>query len=346
MTTGPGGLVFQSPSRFVFGFGAVRRLAAEVRALGGARALVVTKQSMVERGDVAPAIRSLDEGRIPYVIYGGVLPDAPIGLIDEAVELLRSSGCDLVVGLGGGSAMDIAKCVAVAATNDVPVRAMLGHGRVPRPGLPKIVLSTTHVAGADTGSAAVLQIDEHTHEHGVVDSPYLLAEVVINDPELTLTMTPEATVDTCLDTLVTGIECLTGRQANPLSDLYSESILRTCARYLPAVVADGRDREARANLALAASMGGWAYMSSFIGAVHGISYGVAAVCELTHGRSMAAILPAVMRYNLPANPRGLPPRRRTSRPVHDGPGRGRGGRALRRRRRGSAGSRRRRPPAA
>ena len=140
--------------------------------------------------------------------------------------------------------MDIAKCVAVAATNAVPVRDMLGHGRVPQPGLPEIVISTTHVAGADTGSAAVLQIDERTHEHGVVDSPYLLAEVVINDPELTLTMTPEATVDTCLDTLVTGIECLTGRQANALSDLYSARILQICARYLPAVVADGLARPA------------------------------------------------------------------------------------------------------
>jgi len=302
MTSALRGLEFQSPSRFVFGFGASAGLASEVRGLGGTRALVVTKQSMVDRGDVAPALRSLEEGRVPFVIYGGILPDAPIGLVDEAVELLRSTGCDLVVGLGGGSAMDIAKCVAVAATNEVPVREMLGHGLVPRPGLPKIAISTTHVAGADTGSAAVLQIDERTHEHGVVDSPYLLAEVVINDPELTLTMSPEATVDTCLDTLVTGIECLTGRQANPLSDLYSESILRICARYLPAVVADGKDREARANLALAASMGGWAYMSSFIGAVHGVSYGVAAVCQLTHGRSMAAILPAVMRYNLCANP--------------------------------------------
>ncbi len=302
MTSPLRGLEFQSPARFVFGFGACARLGAEVVALGGAKPLVVTKKSMVERGDIAPALRSLEEAGIPYATYDGILPDAPIGLVDEAVELLRSSGCDLVIGLGGGSAMDIAKCVAVAATNELAVRDMLGYGRVPRPGLPKIVLSTTHVAGADTGSAAVLQIDPVTREHGVVDSPYLLAEVVINDPELTLTMTPEATVDTCLDTLVTGIECLTGRQANAISDLYSESILRICARYLPLVVADGQDREARYNLALAASMGGWAYMSSFIGAVHGISYGVAAVCELTHGRSMAAILPAVMRYNQPANP--------------------------------------------
>jgi alcohol dehydrogenase class IV len=295
-------LEFQSPARFVFGYGASARLAGEVEALAGTKVLVVTKRSMVERGDVASALESLEAGRVPYAIYDGVLPDAPIGLVDEALEVLRAAGCDLVVGLGGGSAMDIAKCVAVAATNDVPIRGMLGHGRVPRPGLPKIVLSTTHVAGADTGSAAVLQIDQDTHEHGVVDSPFLLADVVINDPELTLTMTREATLDTCVDTLVTGIECLTGRQANPLSDLYSESILRSCARYLPAVAADGKDREARANLALAASMGGWAYMSSFIGAVHGVAYGVAAVCGLTHGRSMAAVLPAVMRYNLTANP--------------------------------------------
>jgi alcohol dehydrogenase len=302
MTSALRDLEFQSPSRFVFGFGASARLADEVRALGCRRPLVVTKQSMVDRGDVAPALRSLDEAGLPYALYGGILPDAPIGLVDDALELLKASGCDAVIGLGGGSAMDIAKCVAVAATNDRPVRDMLGHGRVPRPGLPTIVVSTTHVAGADTGSAAVLQIDERTHEHGVVDSPYLLAAVVINDPELTLTMTPEATVDTCVDTLVTGIECLTGRQANPLSDLYSESILRICAAHLPAVVADGKDREARYNLALAASMGGWAYMSSFIGAAHGVSYGVAAVCGLTHGRSLAAILPAVMRYNLPASP--------------------------------------------
>ena len=282
-------LEFQSPPRFVFGYGASARLAGEVKALGGTRPLVVTKRSMVERGDVAPALRSLEDGRVAFTVYDGILPDAPIGLVDEAVEVLRSSGCDLVIGLGGGSAMDIAKCVAVAATNDVAVRDMLGHGRVPRPGLPKIVVSTTHVAGADTGSAAVLQIDERTH--GVVDSPFLLADVVINDPGLTLTMSAEATTDTCLDTLVTGIECLTGTQANPLSDFFSESIVRACARYLPAVVADGSDREARYNLALAASMGGWAYMSSFIGAVHGIWYGVAAACELTHGRSMAAVLP-------------------------------------------------------
>ena len=129
MTSGLRGLTFQSPTRFVFGFGVSARLADEVRALGCRRPLVVTKQSMVDRGDVAPALRSLEEGGVPFVLYGGILPDAPIGLVDDAVELLKASGCDLVIGLGGGSAMDIAKCVAVAATND---SAGARHAR-PRP---------------------------------------------------------------------------------------------------------------------------------------------------------------------------------------------------------------------
>ncbi len=305
MPSSPGGFEFLSPSKFILGFGAAARLADEVKALGGSKVLVVTKKTMVERGDVAPVLKSLEEAQIPFTIYDGVVPDAPIELVADAVDLLQSSTCDLVVGCGGGSAMDIAKCVAVAATNGTDLRSMVGHNKVARPGLPLIVLSTTHVAGADTGSAAVMQIDEKTREHGAINSPFMLADVVINDPLLTLSMPPEATADTCVDTLVTGIECLTGTQANPMSDLFSESILEICCRYLPVVVGDGSDREARYNLALAASMAGWAYMSSFIGAVHGIATGVAAVCELTHGRSMAAILPAVMRFNLPANPRAF-----------------------------------------
>ena len=160
-----------------------------------------------------------------------------------------------------------------------------------RPGLPLIVLSTTHVAGADTGSAAVMQIDEKTHEHGAINSPFMLADVVINDPLLTMSMPPEATADTCVDTLVTGIECLTGTAGEPSVRL----VQREHPRDLQPVYARGDrrrlDREARYNLALAASVGGWAYTCSFIGAVHGIATGVAAVCELTHGRSMAAILP-------------------------------------------------------
>ena len=143
----------------MFGFGVSARLADEARGLGGARALVVTERVTVRRGDAAAALRALDAGRLPYTVYDGVEPGAPIGLVAEALDVLRADGCDLVVGLGGADALAVARCVAVAATNDVDVWGMLGHGRVPRRGLPTIMACTTCEAGADTGSAAVLRTD-------------------------------------------------------------------------------------------------------------------------------------------------------------------------------------------
>jgi alcohol dehydrogenase len=295
-------VTFLSPNKFLFGFGAAAKIGDEVRALGGSKVLLVTDRVLVDHGVIKPVTDSLAAGGIPYVIFDGVLPDAPIDLIGEAYALLKAEGCDLVIGCGGGSPIDIAKMVSLVATSGTDVRSMLGNDRVARPGIPKIIVNTTHVAGADVGCAAVLQIDDVTHEHGVIASRFVLPDVVINDPLLTVSMPRSTTADTAVDTLVTGIECFTGTDANPLSDIICEKILSICADYVPAVVCNGSDLEARYYLSLAASMAGWAYMSSFIGAVHGVAYGVASVCALTHGRSMAAILPAVMRFNIPANP--------------------------------------------
>jgi alcohol dehydrogenase len=295
-------ITFLSPNRFLFGLGTASRLGDEVKALGGTKALFVTGPTIFRKGVVKPATDSLEAAGIPYVVFDRCPPDAPIAAVEEAFELLRAEGCDCVVGCGGGGPIDIAKAVSLLPTNGPDVRALLGNGKVARRGLPKIAINTTHVAGADVGCAAVLQVDEATHAHGVIASPFVLPDVVINDPLLTVSMPAETTADTAVDTLVTGIECLTGAQANVLSDMYCEKILSICVKYLPAVVRDGDDLEARYHMALAASMAGWAYMSSFIGAVHGVSYGVASLCDLTHGRSMAAILPAVMRFNIPANP--------------------------------------------
>jgi alcohol dehydrogenase class IV len=298
-------VTFLSPNKFLFGFGTAARIADEVKALGGSKVLLVTDRVLVHQGIIKPVTDSLDAGGVPFVVFDGVLPDAPIGLVGEAYSLLKTEACDFVIGCGGGSPIDIAKTVSLVATNGTDVSSMLGNDKVARPGIPKLVINTTHVAGADVGCAAVLQIDEVTHEHGVINSRFVLPNVVINDPLLTVSMPRSTTADTAVDTLVTGIECLTGTDANPLSDIICEKILQICADYLPAVVCNGSNLEARYYLSLAASMAGWAYMSSFIGAVHGVSYGVASVCGLTHGRSMAAILPAVMRFNIPANPGGF-----------------------------------------
>jgi alcohol dehydrogenase class IV len=304
MMAAPMGVPFEffAPNKFIFGLGTASRVAEEVKAFGGTKVLLVTDKVLMEKDVIRPVLDSLESARVPYVLYDRVEPDAPARLMVEAHEVLKAEGCDLVIGFGGGSSIDTAKGASLFATNGTDVRSMLGWFKVEKPGIPKIVLSTTNVAGADVGHGVVLTVDEEAHEHGFICSQFSMPDVAINDPLLTVSMPKAVTADTGVDTLVTAIECLTGSQANVLSDFFCEKTLEICARYLPVVVARGSDIEARTHMALAASMTGYAYMSSFIGAVHGMSYGVAGACSLTHGRSMAALLPAIMRFNIPGNP--------------------------------------------
>lgn len=293
---------YYAPTKILFGLGTSSRVGDEVKALGGTRVLIVTDRMLTEIDVIRPVLDSLDAAAIPYVVFDESLPSAPLRLALKAFSILQSQNCDLVIGIGGGSPLDTAKAVSLIATNGPDLASMVGYHNVPRRGIPKIAMATTNVAGADTGIALVMTLDEETHQTGVILSRYSVPDVVINDPLLTLSMPPSVTADTGVDVLVTGIESLTSTRANPLSDAYAEKIVDWCARYLPVAYAKGSDVEARYHMALGASMAGMVYSSAPLGAVHGLAYTVGARYRLSHGRSMAAILPAVMRYNLPGCP--------------------------------------------
>lgn len=294
--------VFYSPNKIIFGLNTTRGIAEEVKALEGKKVLIVTDKVMIEMEVIRPLIDALEAAEIPYAIYDDVLPSAPARLMIEALAQLESEGCDLVIGFGGGSALDTAKGVSLMATNGTNIQDMLGYHKVKKRGTPKIMLSTTNNAGADVGFAIVTLTDEETHEHGVIVSNYAMPDVTITDPLLTFSMPTTVTVDTGIDVLVTGVESLVSKKATPFSDPYAEKVLSMCVKYLPVAYAKGSDLEARYHMSLAATMSGLAYMSSGLGAVHGLSYPIAGACHLTHGRSMGAILPHVMRFNLSGNP--------------------------------------------
>ncbi|MBW2369801.1 MAG: iron-containing alcohol dehydrogenase [Deltaproteobacteria bacterium] len=220
---------------------------------------------------------------------------------EVATEQFNAEGCDLVIGFGGGSSLDTAKAVSLMATNGTDFEEMLGYQLVKKRGVPKISVSTTNNAGADIGLAIVTVTDLETHEHGMIISDFAIPDVVINDPLLTVSMPKSVTADTGIDVLVTGIESLVSKTATPFSDMYAEKVIEICGKYLPRVCAKGGDIEARSQMAMAATMSGIAYMSSMLGAVHGLSYPIAGHLELSHGRSMAPLLPHVMRANIPGN---------------------------------------------
>jgi alcohol dehydrogenase class IV len=294
---------FYSPNKVLFGLNASSQVADEVKALGGTKVLVVTDKVLSDLGLAKPILNSLDEAGIPWVMFDEVLPDAPSRKMVKGLGVLRQENCDMVLGFGGGSPIDTCKGISLMVTNGSDIRQWLGFHNVRKKGLPMIAVPTTNVAGADVGFAIITMVGdtEDAHEHGIVADRHAMPDIVINDPLLTVSMPPHVTADTGMDVLATAIESLTAATSNPFSELYAEKIMTLTAKYLPVAVALGSNLEARYYMALAATMSGLAYMSSWLGLIHGVSYAVAGKAGLTHGRSLAPTLAAVMEYNLPGS---------------------------------------------
>jgi len=294
--------VFHSPPKIIFGLDSSKGVADEVQRLGGKKVLIVTDPILVQQNIIAPVVASLEAANIPYAIFDGVEPDPPAQLVDDATEKFHEEGCDLVVGIGGASSLDVAKGVSVAATNEGGVLSMFGIEQVAKRGAPKILISTTHSAGGELSPIIVMHLSKEDHSLVPIISEYAIPEVAIMDPLLTVSMPPTLTVDTGIDSLATAIEAYVATDATHFSDIMAERAIELGAEYLPMVWAKGSNVTARYYMSLTATLAGMAFVSSSVGAVHALSYSIASAYHLTHGRSLAVLLPHIMSFNLPGNP--------------------------------------------
>jgi alcohol dehydrogenase class IV len=292
--------VFYSPNKVVFGLGAATAVATEARQLGADNALIVTDPGVVEAGLLQPIIDVLQAAGLRHALFDRVIPEPPARLVDEGNELCRSERCNLVIGIGGGSSMDVAKGIAVMAGNEGSVLDVCGQDMVKKRGIPKILMPTTAGTGSEITRVLVIT-DEAENTKKVVFSSFTLAEVGIVDPLLTLSMPPKVTAESGMDALVHAIETFVSALATPFSDILAERPIAWIARYLPAAWAKGSNIEARYHMSLAATVAGMAFASGGVGAVHGLSYPLGTNYHMSHGRANAILLPHVMRYNIPGN---------------------------------------------
>jgi len=292
---------FYCPSKVLFGADTIKSLGTEAKQLGGRKALIVTDPGVVQAGLLKPVKESLEAAGFPYVLYDQVKPEPPIRCVTEGVAKLKAEGCDLVVGIGGGSSMDVAKAISVVATNDQTVHEMFGIDLIKKRGLPKILIPTTSGTGSEVTRVFVLT-DEKDNTKKVGNSLYNLADIAIVDPLLTLSVPPKVTADTGIDALVHAIETYVSVTATPFSDILAERPIEWISDYLPIAWAKGSDLEARYYLSLASLTAGMAFASGGLGAVHALAYVIGTEFKQSHGRSNAIMLPHVMRYNLPGNP--------------------------------------------
>ena len=293
--------VFYSPNKVLFGPNTVKSVGNEILQLGGRKVLIITDPGIVQANLLQPVKASLEAAGVSHALYDQVKPEPPVACVEEAVEKFKSEKCDLIVGVGGGSSLDVAKAVSLKLTNDMSVLEMCGVDLVKKRGVPKIFIPTTSGTGSEVTRVSVL-IDEKQKVKTVINSLYTLADVAIVDPLLTLSVPPKVTADTGMDAMVHAIEAYVAMSATPFSDILAERAIQWIARYLPMAWAKGSNLEARYYLSLAATMAGMAFASGGLGAVHALAYPVGTGFQLSHGRANAILLPHVMRYNLPGNP--------------------------------------------
>lgn len=286
---------FATAARIIFGNGKLAQIGA-VAAEHGTHALVVTGRT-VDRA--APLLKLLDAADVMYTTF--TIPTEPtVERVQQGVETLRSAECDLVIGFGGGSAIDAAKAVAALATNPgepLDYLEVIGKGqKLSEPPLPCIAIPTTSGTGAEVTRNAVLASKQHRVKVSL-RSPLMLPDVALVDPELTLSLPPKETALTGMDALTQVIEPYVSIHANPLTDAICREGIVRAASSLRRVYTHPHDIEARENMALASLFGGLALANSKLGAVHGFAGPLGGMFDAPHGGICAALLPIVTRAN-------------------------------------------------
>lgn len=293
---------FSTVPHIVCAAGATGRLGEHIRNhFPAARnALVVTDPGFLGTGLAAAPIGNLEGSGFHVKTFSGVVADPPEQVVLAAVDVARSHGADVVIGLGGGSSMDVAKLIAILAGSDQPLAEVYGIGNVQGKRLPLVQVPTTAGTGSEVTNIAIVTTGATT-KMGVV-APQLYADLAILDAELTLGLPARVTAATGIDAMVHAIEAYTSlHKKNPLSDMLAREALRLLSNNLVTACTGGMDRAAnlvaRQAMLLGALLAGQAFANAPVAAVHALAYPIGGIFHVPHGLSNALVLPHVLRFN-------------------------------------------------
>src|SRR5258706_182940 len=289
---------FATATRIIFGPGAVREVGALARE-HGRRALVVTGRNQRR---AAPLVALLQAAGISAATFS-VIGEPEVKTVEQGVTLARDQKFDVVIGFGGGSAIDTGKAIAAMLTNQGKLQdylEVIGRGNaLTKPSAPFIAIPTTAGTGSEVTRNAVLASPEHRVKVSL-RSPFMLPKIALVDPELTYDLPPALTATTGLDALTQLIEPYVCSRANPMTDALCEEGIRRVARSLPIALKDGHNVAAREDMAVASLFGGLALANAGLGAVHGFAGPIGGLFPVPHGAICAALLAQVIDGNLAA----------------------------------------------
>lgn len=291
---------FQNAVKLLCGELALERIPNELQHLNAERPLVLSDAVLAKIGTMALVTQAMEaEGVAAAAVFTDIPVDSSLAVVNRIAAYYREQGCDSIVAIGGGSVIDTAKGVRlVLSQNTDDIFAISGLENVARgKHIPFIVVPTTAGTGSECTGVAVIRNDANGVKMEFL-SPFVEPDVAVVDPRMTEGLPPKATASTGMDALCHAVEACTCLQANPLSTAYATAAIRLIAQNLETATVNGKNREARFNMALASTMAGIAFSNSMVGAVHAIGHALGGVCHVPHAVAMTILLPHVMRYNL------------------------------------------------
>lgn len=282
------------------GQGSIGNAEKVIRQMESQSILMVTGPNVRKMGIVDHVLHALGSYRNRVDLFINPKPEPDITIVEQCARQIREKGYDLIIGLGGGSPLDVAKGAAVVAVHGESMKPLLGVNRLKRKGIKTIMIPTTAGSGTDVTQAVVVSVPEEGGKKSIWDHR-VMADAVIVDPELMMNMPPRLTAETGLDALVHAVEGHTARSANPLSRMYTGEALRLIGKYLIRACRNGSDPEAREAMARGATLAGIGMTNSGLGAIHALALGIDSCEGFNHCRSLAVLAHRVTHFNRVGN---------------------------------------------
>lgn len=285
----------------IFGRGSLSQLGESAARIGASKVFLVSDTDVISAGWVDQALHYLHAAGLGTEIFSALTTNPKDVEVTEGTERYLASGCDAIVAVGGGSPTDVAKAVAILATNGGTLQDYEGINKISRPLPPMVIAPSTAGAGSEVSQFTII-VDTARKLKMSIISKSLVPDIAIVDPELLKTKDALLAAATGLDALTHGIESYVSLAATPLTDIHALKAIELIARNLRQAVADRGNMEANANMAMASLTAGIAFSNAILGATHAMTHQVDGMIDQHHGETNASILPHVMEFNLSCCP--------------------------------------------
>lgn len=283
---------FRMPGNVRFGVGVFETLPEEVKKFGATKIGLVSDKGLESAGVVQKVVDLLDTTTIPVSTFTDIQGEPSFSLLEDTIQYLKNEKCDLVVGIGGGSAMDVAKTAAALLNRTEIEQYLAGSETIGERGVPCILLPTTSGTGAEVTMNAIFGDEVQEVKRGLV-SPALLPDVAIVDPGLTVSCPARVTAASGVDAFTHAIESYVAVRATPLTKIYAEKAMKLFPHYISRAVHNGKDLDARVGMSWVSHLAGVSLANAGVGAVHALAYPLGGKYHIEHGVANALLMPYV-----------------------------------------------------